>query len=78
MTIDEMKQIDVRTIPKDELVDMRKIILPEFDNISEFVEYIVKENINWYVHRRGDIVIENSYTEGKTINDIFGIMVASS
>ena len=39
---------------------------------------IVKENINWYVHRRGDIVVENSYTEGKTINDIFGIMVASS
>ena len=78
MTIDDMKKVDVRTVAKEELVDMREKTIPEFDNVGELVDYIMKEQINWYVHRRGNIVIENVYTEGKTINDIFGIMVASS
>ena len=78
MTIDEMKQVDVRTVPKEDLVDMRNITIPVFENKMDFVNFLLEENINWYVHRRGNIVIENTYTEGKTINDIFGVMIASS
>lgn len=78
MTIEEMKSVDVRTVPKDQLVDMREQVLPDTDDVDEMLAYILNKKINWYVHRRGNIVVENEYMPGKTINDIFGIMVASS
>lgn len=77
-TIQDMKNVDIKTVPKEELVDMRETTIPEFGDVSEMVGYILKEQINWYVHRRGNIVVQNVYTDGKTINDAFGVMIASS
>ncbi len=77
-SIEDMKNVDVRTVAKEELVDMRQKSIPDMESISDMIDYILKEQINWYVHRRGNIAVENEYTEGKTINDVFGIMVAST
>ncbi len=77
-SIEDMKNVDVRTVAKEDLVDMRQKSIPDTESISDVIDYILKEQINWYVHRRGNIAVENEYTEGKTINDVFGIMVASS
>jgi len=78
MTLEEMRLVDVRTVPKSELFDMGELKLPEMKDTYEALDFLLSKHINWYVHKRGNIAIENVYTEGKTINDIFGIMIASS
>lgn len=78
MTLEEMKKVDCKTVVKEDLVDMRAINIPETNSVEELVNYLLNNNINWYVHRRGDIVVQNKYSDEESINDIFGIMVSST
>lgn len=77
MTLIDTQDIDIRTVKKENLVDMRELERMEKKN-PEAVSEVLENPENWRIHRRGDVVIENSYTEGKSINDLFAVLVASS
>lgn len=53
MTLEEMKKVDCKTVVKEDLVDMREINIPETNSVEELLNYLLNNNINWYVHRRG-------------------------
>ncbi|MCC8049336.1 MAG: hypothetical protein LIP10_01580 [Clostridiales bacterium] len=73
----DLSGIDIRNVKKEDLVDMRELEKKEKEN-PEAVRKELNNPQNWRLHRRGDVVIENSYTEGKTINELFAVLVASS
>ena len=50
----------------------------ETDNPLEKVEHLKKQLGNLYVHKRGQVIVYNEYTEGRSINDVFGVLIASS
>lgn len=77
MTLIDTQDMDIRTVKKENLVDMRELERMEEKN-PKAVSEVLENPVNWRIHRRGDIVIENSYTEGKSINDLFAVLVASS
>ncbi|MCD8335880.1 MAG: hypothetical protein LUD18_01120 [Lachnospiraceae bacterium] len=77
MKFQDGKGIDVQMIEKDVLIDMRELEEMEKTN-PELVSEMLKNPQNWRIHKRGDVIVENVYTEGKTINDLFGVLVMSS
>lgn len=78
MTREEMLNVDIRTVPLEELEDISDIQYIDSDNIAERIDNIKKQLNNLYVHRNGNVVVMNEYTEGKSINEVFGILVAAS
>lgn len=78
MTREEMLNVDIRTVPLEELEDISCIQYIDSDNITDRVDNIKKQLNNLYVHRNGNVAVMNEYTEGKSINEVFGILVAAS
>ncbi len=78
MTREEMLSIDIRTVPLEELEDISGIQYIDSNNIADRIENIKKQLNNLYVHRNGKVAVMNEYTEGKSINEVFGILVAAS
>lgn len=78
MTREEMLNVDIRTVPLEELEDISDIQYIDSDNIAERIDNIKKQLNNLYVHRNGNVAVMNEYTEGKSINEVFGILVAAS
>ena len=78
MTREEMLNIDIRTVSLEELEDISCIQYIDSDNIAERIDNIKKQLNNLYVHRNGNVAVMNEYTEGKSINEVFGILVAAS
>ena len=70
MTIEEMKAVDVRTVNRDDLVDIRDVHidpdLPKEERIRSFVRQIR----NPYVFKCGDVVIKSVFPEtGPTLEE---------
>ena len=63
MTIEEMKNVDVRTVSRDDLVDIRDVhidrTLPKEERIRQFVEQIK----NPYCFKCGDVVVKTSFAD---------------
>ncbi len=78
MTREEMLSVDIRTVPLEELEDISGIQYIDSNNIADRIENIKKQLNNLYVHRHGKVAVMNEYTEGKSINEVFGILVAAS
>ncbi len=78
MTREEMLNVDIRTVPLEELEDISCIQYIDSDNIAERIDNIKKQLNNLYIHRNGNVAVMNEYTEGKSINEVFGILVAAS
>ncbi|MFG6329503.1 MAG: hypothetical protein K1W06_08570 [Lachnospiraceae bacterium] len=78
MTREEMLSVDIRTVPLEELEDISGIQYIDSNNIADRIENIKKQLNNLYVHRNGKVAVMNEYTEGKSINEVFGILVAAS
>lgn len=72
MSIEDMKNIDVRSVSPDSLVDVTKI---EFDDslpLMERAEKFVKQVRNPYCFRVGDMVVKNVYSsDGISLKDRF-------
>lgn len=70
MTVEEMKNVDIRTVNRDELVDIRTVKidpdLPREERIQSFLEQIK----NPYCFRCGDVVVKTSFSEdGPTMQE---------
>ena len=63
MTVEEMKNVDIRTVNRNELVDIRMVKidqeLPQEERIKSFLEQIK----NPYCFRCGDIVVKTSFPD---------------
>lgn len=63
MTREEMLNVDIRTVPLEELEDISDIQYIDSDNIAERIDNIKKQLNNLYVHRNGNVAVMNEYTE---------------
>ena len=63
MTIEEMKAVDVRTVDRDSLVDIRDVVidrsLPKQERIRSFLQQIK----NPYVFKVGDVVVKTVFAD---------------
>ena len=63
MSIEEMKNVDVRTVDRDRLVDINEIeiddSLPPKERVAEFLRQIK----NPYCFRVGKVVVKNVYSD---------------
>lgn len=63
MTVEEMKNIDVRTVSRDDLVDIREVkidrTLPKEDRIRSFIMQIG----NPYCFKCGNVVVKTSFAD---------------
>ena len=72
MTVDEMKNVDIRTVDPDTLVDVRNVNIPEELTGKDRLEAFVKQVKNPFCYRVGDVVVKNVYSQdGISINDRF-------
>ena len=66
MTVDEMKSVDIRTVDRDELVDIRDVsidrTLPKEERVRSFVQQIK----NPYCFRCGDVIVKTSFANTET------------
>ncbi len=76
MTLEEMKQTDIKTISKSELKDIREITYIETDNKEETTNHLRKQLGNLYAHKCGNIAIYNDYTEGTSLSEIVNVYVS--
>lgn len=70
MTLEEMSAVDVRTVSRDDLVDIRDVkidrALPKEERLKSFIEQIK----NPYVFKCGDVVVKSVFADtGMTLED---------
>ena len=63
MTLEEMKNVDIRTVNRDDLVDIRDVVidpeLPKKERIKSFVRQIK----NPYCFKVGNVVVKTSFAD---------------
>ncbi len=70
MSIDEMKNVDVRTVDPETLVDVTKIVIDESLAKEERVKEYLRQVKNPYCFKVGDVVVKCSYSnDGVTLKD---------
>lgn len=76
MTIEEMKDVDIRTVDPDSLVDVRSVQIPEELTGDERLKEFMRQVKNPFCYRVGNIVVKNVYSQdGVTINERFEQLV---
>ena len=76
MTVEEMKNIDIRTVDPETLVDVIKIQIDESLSPEERKREYLRQVKNPYCFRVGDVVVKCSYSnDGVTIRDRFEQLV---
>lgn len=70
MTLEEMREIDVRTVDPESLVDIRTVtvdpVLPRAEKLKSFVKQIK----NPYCYKYGDVIVKIGFANnGKTLED---------
>ena len=62
MTLEEMRSVDVRTVDRDQLVDVTRIRIDEGLPKEERVREFVRQVKNPYCFRVGNVVVKNVYS----------------
>ena len=76
MTFEEMRNVDVRTVDPETLVDVTKIHIDESLPKEERIREYLKQVRNPYCFRVGDVVVKCTYSNGGvTIRDRFEQLV---
>lgn len=74
--IQKMKDIDIRTVNRSQLVDLNTIVIDENQPVEERLESFVEQIKNPYCFRVGDIVVKVVYKEnGPTFQQNFEEML---
>ena len=70
MTLEEMKNVDIRTVDPAELVDIRDVkVSPEQSREARMMEFVVQIG-NPYCFKAGQVAVKVSYAdEGPTLDD---------
>ena len=66
MTVDEMKNVDIRTVDREELVDIRDVsidrTLPKEERVRSFIQQIKNPSC----FRCGDVIVKTSFANTET------------
>ena len=63
MSLEEMKNVDVRTVDRDSLVDINTIAIDESLSKEERAAEFLRQIKNPYCFRVGNIVVKNVYSD---------------
>ena len=63
MTVEEMKNIDVRTVSRDDLVDIRDVVIDRSQPKEERIRSFILQIKNPYCFKYGDIVVKTSFAD---------------
>ncbi len=78
MTVEEMKQVDIRTVKAEELADITKISLEDCRTKEEKIKSFLEQVGNPYCYRVGDIIVKTRYSEdGVSFHERFEQLIAS-
>ena len=78
MTVEEMKAVDIRTVDRETLVDIRDVKIDRSLPLEERVRSFVEQIKNPYLFKVGNTVVRVSYANTQaTINDNFVNLLAS-
>ena len=79
MNLKNMKDVDIRTVDKSSLSELRDIkIKRTAENQLDFDD-LQSQTPNFYCYRVGDIVVGFDYlNNGRAVNDLFSLMVQAS
>jgi len=70
MTVEEMKSVDIRTVNRDDLVDIRNVCIDRNLPLEERVRSFVEQIKNPYCFRCGEAVVKTSFLDtGETLED---------
>lgn len=71
MTFEEMKRVDVRTVCRENLPDIRNVAVRKRNSAQDKIQDYLTETGNPYCFRVGDVVVKNTYAEdGPDLNDL--------
>lgn len=74
----KMKDVDIRTVERNELVDLNTVVIDESKPISERINAFIKQIKNPYCFRVGDVAVKVVYKEnGPTFQQNFEEMLLS-
>lgn len=78
MTVEEMKQVDIRTVQAEELADITKISLDGCRTKEEKIKSFLEQVGNPYCYRVGDVIVKTRYSEnGSSFHERFEQLIAS-
>ena len=78
MTVEEMKQVDIRTVQAEELADITKIHLDACQTKEEKIKSFLEQVGNPYCYRVGDVIVKTRYSEnGVSFHKRFEQLIAS-
>ncbi len=70
MTLEEMKEIDIRTVDPESLVDIRTVAVDPALPRAEKLKSFVKQIKNPYCYKYGEIIVKIGFANnGKTLED---------
>jgi len=70
MTLEEMKNVDIRTVDPDDLVDIRDVKISPDKSKDERIREFVRQVKNPYCYRVGRIAVKVSFADsGATLDD---------
>lgn len=76
--LEEMKNMDIRTVDKNKLVDLNTVVIDKSRPIAERVASFVQQIQNPYCFRVGDMAVKVVYQEeGPTFQQNFELMLLS-
>lgn len=76
MSLNEMRNVDVRTVDKSSLSDLRNIRIKRTAENKVDIEDLQSQTSNLYCYRVGDVVVQFDYAKnGRSVNDLFSLMV---
>ncbi|WP_144363378.1 DUF6870 family protein [Clostridium porci] len=71
-----MKDVDIRTVNRNELVDLNTVVIDENQSVEERLESFIEQIKNPYCFRVGDIAVKVVYKEnGPTFQQNFEEML---
>ena len=79
MNLKNMKDVDIRTVDKSSLSELRDIKIKKTEANQLDVEDLHSQTPIFYCYRVGDIVVGFDYmNNGRSVNDLFSLMVQAS
>lgn len=79
VNLKDMKDVDIRTVDKSSLSELRDIKIKKTAANQLDVEDLHSQTPNFYLYRVGEVVVGFDYTNnGRSVNDLFSLMVQAS
>lgn len=63
MTADEMKAVDIRTVNREDLVDIRDVEIDRSQSKEDRIRSFIRQIKNPYCFKCGDIVVKTSFID---------------